>query len=150
MDAVILQRADHFEAGAVADVGQARILVAAEIALQDAAVLRAVEHRAPRFQLADAIGRFLGVQLGHPPVVHVLAAAHRVGEVDLPVVAVVDVGQRRRDAALGHDGVRFAEQRFADKPDRTPAADASIAARRPAPPAPMTSTSCSYVWYRIR
>ena len=29
------------------------------------------------------------------------------------------------------------------RPTETPAADASIAARKPAPPAPMTSTSCS-------
>ena len=33
------------------------------------------------------------------------------------------------------------------KPTETPAADASIAARSPAPPAPMTRTSCSNVWY---
>ena len=32
-------------------------------------------------------------------------------------------------------------------PTETPAADASMAARSPAPPAPMTSTSCSCVWY---
>ena len=118
MDAVVLQGADHFQAGAVADVREARIFVAAEIALQDAAVRGAVEDRAPGFEFAHAVGRFLGVQFGHAPVVDVLAAAHGVGEMDLPVVAVVDVGQRRRDAALGHDGVRFAEQRFADHADR--------------------------------
>ena len=33
MNAVILQRADHFQAGAVADVREARIAVSAEIAL---------------------------------------------------------------------------------------------------------------------
>ena len=118
MDAVVLQRADHLESRAVADVREARIAVAAEVALQDAAVLRAIEHRAPGLELAHAIRRFLGVQLRHAPVVHVLAAAHRVGEVHLPVVAVVDVGQRRRDAAFGHDRVRFAEQRLADEADR--------------------------------
>ena len=117
MDAVILQRADHFQAGAVADVGQARITMAAEIALQNPAVLGAVEHRAPGFQFADAVRRFLGVQFGHAPVVEVLAAAHGVGEMDAPVVAVVDVAQRRRHAAFGHDGVRLAQQRFADQPD---------------------------------
>ena len=79
---------------------------------------RAVEERAPRLELAHAVGRLLRVQLGHPPVVDVLSAAHGVGEVDLPVVAVVDVGQRGGDAALGHDGVRLAEQRLADQPDR--------------------------------
>ena len=88
--------------------------MAAEVALQDAAVCRAIEHRAPRFELAHALRRFLGVELGHPPVVQVLAAAHRVGEVHAPVVAVVDVGHRRRHAALGHDGVRLAEQRLGD------------------------------------
>ena len=128
VDAVVLQRADHLQAGAVADVGQARIAVAAEVALQDAAVLGAVEHRAPGLELAHAVGRFLGVQLGHAPVVEVLAAAHRVGEVDLPVVALVDVGQRRGDAALGHHRVRLAEQRLADQADRD--------ARRPTPRSP--------------
>src|SRR5687768_322352 len=34
-------------------------------------------------------------------------------------------------------------------PTDTPAAEASMAALRPAPPAPMTSTSCSCVWYSI-
>ena len=115
--AVILQRADHLEAGAIADVREPRIAMAAEIPLQDPAVLRAIEDGAPGFELADAIGRFLGVQLRHAPVVHVLAAAHRVGEVDLPAVAVVDVGERRRDAAFGHDGVGLAEERLADQPD---------------------------------
>ena len=118
VDAVVLQRADHLEAGAIADVREARIAVAAEVALQDPAVLGAIEDRAPGLELAHAVGRFLGVQLGHAPVVEVLAAAHRVGEVDLPVVAVVDVGQRRGHAAFGHDRVRLAEQRLADEADR--------------------------------
>ena len=118
MDAVILERADHLQAGAVADVGQPRIAVAAEVALEDASVLRAIEHRAPGLELADAVGRFLRVQLRHAPVVHVLAAAHGVGEMDLPVVAVVDVGQRGGDAALRHHRVRLAQERFADEADR--------------------------------
>ena len=117
MDAVVLERADHFQPGAVADVGEARVTVAAEVALQDAAVLGAVEDRAPGFQFADAVGRFLGVQLGHPPVVHVLPAAHGVGEMDFPVVAVVDIAHRRGHAAFGHDGVGLAQQRFADQAD---------------------------------
>ena len=118
MNAVILQRADHFQSGAIADVRQARIFVSAEISLQNAAVLRAIENRAPGFEFAHAIRRFPGVQLGHPPVVDVLPAAHRVGEMDLPVVAVVHVGERGGDAAFGHDGVRFAEQTFANHADR--------------------------------
>ena len=111
------ERANQFQSGAVADVGEARIAVAAEIALENSPVRRAVKHRAPGFEFVNAVGRFLGVQFGHAPVVDVLAAAHRVGEMDAPVVAVVHVGQRRRHAAFGHDGVRLAEQRFADQPD---------------------------------
>ena len=117
VDAVILQRADHLEAGAIADVREARIAMAAEVALEDPAVLGAIEHRAPGLELADAIGRFLRVQFGHAPVVDVLAAAHGVGEVHLPAVAVVDVGERRGDAPFGHDRVGLAEQRLADQPD---------------------------------
>ena len=116
--AVILQRPDQLEAGAIADVREARIAMPAEVALQDAAVRRAVEDGAVALQLAHAIRRFPGVQLRHPPVVHVLAAAHRVGEVDLPVVAIVDVAERRGHAALGHHGVRLAEERLADHADR--------------------------------
>ncbi len=115
--AVILERADHLEARAIADVREARVAMAAEVALQDAAVLRAIEDRAPGFELADAVGGFLRVKLGHLPVVEVLPAAHRVGEVHAPVVAVVGVGERRRHAALGHDGVRLAQQRLRDDAD---------------------------------
>ena len=118
MDSVILQRANHLEAGAVADVRQARIAVAAEITLQDAAVRGAVEERAPGFQLANAGGRFLGMQLGHAPAIQVLAAAHGVGKMDAPIVAVVNVRQRRGDSALGHDGVGLAEQGFRDQTQR--------------------------------
>ena len=117
VDAVILQRADHLEAGAVADVRQPRILVAAEVALEDPAVRRAIEHRAPGFELAHPIGRFPGVQLRHPPVVDVLPAAHGVGEVHLPAVAIVDVGERGGDAAFGHHRVRLAQQRLAQQTD---------------------------------
>ena len=108
--AVILQRADHLQPGAIADVREARIFVAAEISLQNAAVFRAIENRAPGLELAHPRGRFLGVQLRHPPIVDVLPAAHRVGEMDLPVVAVVHVGERGRDPAFRHHGMRFAEQ----------------------------------------
>ena len=91
--------------------------MAAEISLQDAAVLRAIEHRAPCFQFAHAIGRFLGVQFRHAPLVDVLAAAHGIGEMDLPIVAIVHIGERSGDPSLGHDRVRFAEQTFANHPD---------------------------------
>src|SRR6185503_9945297 len=55
---------------------------------------------------------------GHAPVVHILAAAHRVREVDAPRVALVHIGERRRNPALGHHRVRLPEQRLADEPNR--------------------------------
>ena len=118
VDPMILKRADHLQARPVAHVREARITVAAEVALQDPPVLGAVEERAPGLQLPDPVRRLLGVQLGHAPVVHVLAAAHRVGEVHLPVVALVDVGECRGDSAFGHHRVRLAEEGFADEADR--------------------------------
>ncbi len=108
VNAVVLQGADHFQPGAIADMGEARIFVAAKIPLQNAAVLRAIEDRAPGLEFAHPRGRFLGVQFGHPPIVDVLPAAHGVGEMDLPVIAVVHVGERGRDPAFGHHGMRFA------------------------------------------
>ena len=142
---VVLQCSDHFEAGTIAHVRKARIFVAAKVPLQNSTILRAIEHRAPRLELTHTSWRFLRVQLGHPPIVDVLPAAHRVREMHFPVVAIINIGQRRRDAAFGHDGVRLAEKPFANHAYRTPAADASIAARSPAPPEPMTRTSCSKV-----
>ena len=91
MDAVVLERADHFQAGAIADVCQAWVGVAAEIALEHPAVGRPVEECPPSFELTHAGGRFLSVQFRHPRVVQVLPTAHRVSEVDLPVVALVHV-----------------------------------------------------------
>lgn len=115
LNPVILQRANQLESCSIADVRQAWIAVAAEIALEDAPVRRAIEHGSPRLELAHAIRGFLRVQLRHAPVVDVLAAAHGVGEMDLPVVAIVHVGERGRDTTFGHDRVRLAEQRLADQ-----------------------------------
>ena len=114
---VVLQRSDHLETCPIADVGQPRIFVAAEIPLQDSAVFRPVEQGAPRLQLADGLRRFFGVKLRHAPVVEVLSASHRVGEMDGPTVPVVHVREGRRDAAFRHDGVGLAKQRLTDDPD---------------------------------
>src|SRR5687767_8293777 len=92
--------------------------MSAKISLQDLAVVRPVKDGSPRFQFSYTIRRFLCMQLGHSPVVYVLAAAHRVGKMDLPIVAVVDVRKGRRHAALGHYGMRFSEQRFAYQANR--------------------------------
>jgi hypothetical protein len=114
----VLERADHLETGAIADVGETRVAVAAEVALQDAAVGGAVEAGAPRLELAHAVGSLAREELRHAPVVEQLAAAHGVAEVHLPAVARVRGGEGRRHPALGHDRVRLPEQRLAHETDR--------------------------------
>ena len=116
--AAILQGANELEAGAVADVRETRVGMAAERPLQDAAIAGAVEDGAPLLQLAHPVGRLLGVELGHARVVEPVATDHRVAEVRGPAVAVIDVGQRGGHAALGHDGVGLAQQRLAHDADR--------------------------------
>ena len=106
----MLEGADHLQAGAVADVGEPGVAVAAEVALADQPVRRPVEERAPVLELHDPLGRLLGVELRHPPVVEHLPAAHGVAEVHLPVVLGVEVAHRRGRATLGHHRVRLAEQ----------------------------------------
>ena len=91
--------------------------MAAKVSLKDLAVFRAIENRSPGFELANAVRRFLCMQLGHAPVVNILSAAHRVGKMHLPIVAVIDVRKRRGHSPLGHHGVRLAKQRFTDQPD---------------------------------
>ena len=118
MDAVILQGPDHLEARPIANVGEPRIFMPAEISLEDAAVLRPVEQRTPCLELADRLRRFPGMELGHAPVVEVLAASHRIGKMDGPAVAIVHIRQRGRDSSFRHDGVGLAEERFADDADR--------------------------------
>ncbi len=95
--------------------------MAAEVPLGHPAVLGPVEQGAPALELVDPFRCLLGVELGHPPVVQHLAAAHRVAEVDLPVVLRVDVAHRRGHAALGHHRVGLAEQRLADEGHPQPA-----------------------------
>src|SRR5262245_11650729 len=61
VDAMVLQRADHCQARAVAHVGKSRVAVAPKIPLQYPAITGAVEQRSPGFQLSYAVGRLLGV-----------------------------------------------------------------------------------------
>ena len=49
--------------------------------------------------------------------IDVLPAAHRVGEMHFPIVAIVHIRERGGDSAFRHDGVRFAEQAIC-KPSR--------------------------------
>src|SRR5260370_12522033 len=61
LNAAILQSANHFEAGAVADMAEAVESMAAEGALQDVAAFGAVEESAPLFEFTNTIKRFLGM-----------------------------------------------------------------------------------------
>src|SRR5215471_21406206 len=114
MDSVVLQGANHFKAGAVADVRQTRVAVPAEIPLKYSAVFGAIKQGSPGLEFPNATGRFLGVQLCHAPVVDVLPAPHSVRKVDSPVIAIVHIGQSSGYAAFGHHGVRLAQQGLAN------------------------------------
>ena len=53
----------------------------------------------------------------HDRIAQVLPAAHRVGEMHFPVIAVIDISHRRRHATFSHHGVRFTKQRFTNHAD---------------------------------
>src|SRR2546423_5946575 len=50
VNAVILERANHLESGAVSHMRQTRILMSAKVALKNAPIVCAVKHRPPRFE----------------------------------------------------------------------------------------------------
>src|SRR5437667_9568285 len=117
LDAAILQRANHFEASAVAHVTKPLERVPAKGTLQDVSAFGAVEESAPLFEFANAIGGLLSMKLGHAPVVQKFSAAHRVAKMSLPTVGGIHVGHGRGNPAFGHYGVSFSEKRFADHAD---------------------------------
>ncbi len=117
LNATVLQRSNHFEAGAVADVAEAFESMAAEGALQDVAAFGAVEKSAPLFEFTNTIRRFLGMQLRHAPVVQKLSAAHGVAKMSFPTVSGIHIGHGRGDASFGHYGMSFSQKRFADHAD---------------------------------
>jgi hypothetical protein len=110
MDAVVLKRPYHLQASAISDVRKTRVSMPTEVALQNSTVLSAIEQCAPSFQFANTIRSFLGMQLGHPPIVEVLSSSHRVGEMNSPVVAIIDVGECGCHAPFRHYGMRFTEE----------------------------------------
>src|SRR4051812_23512731 len=85
LHAAILQRTDHLQPGAIADVAEAFECMSTEGALQNSSISRAIEQCAPLFELANALRSLLRMELRHPPVVHELAAAHRIAEVGTPI-----------------------------------------------------------------
>jgi hypothetical protein len=107
MNTVILKRPDHLQARAIADVSQSWIFVSAEVSLQDLSIFSSIEDRAPCFQFANAGRGFFSMELRHTPIVDVLAAAHRIGEMDFPVISAVCGAQRGGNAAFSHHGVGF-------------------------------------------
>src|SRR5215831_10226044 len=98
-------------------MGKSRIFVAAKMSLQNSAVFCAIKNGAPSLELAHPIWRFLRVQFSHAPLIDILTAAHGIGEMHLPIVAFIDVAQRRCDSALRHYRVRFTQKRFTDEAD---------------------------------
>ena len=114
----VLQRADHLEARCGRRRGPAADSVCPPKLRCRIRPSFVRSNTAPHsFELAHPLRRLLGVELGHAPLVEELAAAHRVAEMHLPAVAVLDIGQRRRHAAFGHHRVRLAQQRLADQAD---------------------------------
>src|SRR3712207_3218630 len=93
-------------------------LFRSEGALGDPALRRPIEERAPLLELDDPLGGLLGERLDHLPVVEELPAVHSVDEVLAPGVVGVHVAHGGGYAALGHDGVRLAEQALGNYPDR--------------------------------
>ena len=139
----VLQGSDHLEPGAITDVGETRVAVAAEVALEDPSIRCAIEERPPLLELQHPFRSLLRVDLRHAVVVQHLAAAHGVAEVDLPVVVLVHVAECGGNAAFGHHGVGLPSNDLQTRAVRASCRMASIAARSPAPPAPMTTTSYS-------
>src|SRR5437667_12437528 len=116
MDTVVLKCANHFQSGAIADMGESRIFVPAKMSLQNPSIFSTIENGAPRFKLADAVRRFLPVQLSHAPMVHILTAPHDIGGADLPLVALIDIGERPRDSGLNHTRRLLAQKTLATWP----------------------------------
>src|SRR5918912_793698 len=92
--AMVLQGPDHLQSGAISYVRQPGISVSSEVPLQNAPILRPVEDSTPRLQFFHAIWSFFGMQLGHAPLIDILAAAHRIGEMDPPIVAIIHIRER--------------------------------------------------------
>src|ERR671921_2365505 len=109
---------DELEPCPVADVAEAAVGMAAEGTLGDPALRRPVEECPPLLELVDPVWGLFGEGLDHPPVIEELAAPHGVDKVLAPGVVGVDVPDRGRDTALGHDGVGLAQQALGDDADR--------------------------------
>src|SRR6267142_4351389 len=114
MNAAILKRPYHLETGAIADMTKPLESMPAKSSLKNFSVAGSIEHGSPLFQLANSIWGLLRMNVGHPPVIQKLSAAHRVAKMRAPIVRFVHIGNRCGDAAFSHDSVRLTEERFTD------------------------------------
>src|SRR5207244_3903754 len=87
-DGLILEGANELQAGTIADVVKAAVLMASERALGDQAFRGPVEDRAVLLQFQHTLGSLFGEDLGGAPVVEESAPLHRIREMDLPAIAL--------------------------------------------------------------
>ena len=123
LDALLVERLDDHVAGAVGGVAGApdRAFaevagVAAEAALVDPAVGRAVEGQAHVLELEHRVDRFAGQNFGRVLVDEIVATLDGVEHVPFPVV-FFGVAEGGADAALGGAGVRARRVELADDRD---------------------------------
>jgi hypothetical protein len=74
------------------------------------------------------------MQLCHPPVAQVLAAAHGVGKVNTPAIPVIHIPHCRGDATLGHDSVCFAQEGLRNESDLYPSCRGLDSSAQTCPP----------------
>jgi hypothetical protein len=117
MNTVILKGPNHFQTGTVTDMRKSWVFVPSKVTLEYSTVLCPIEQGAPFLEFTNTIWSLPGVQFCHTPVVEILPPAHRVREVDLPVVTVIDMTHRGRHATFRHYRMGLAEQRFAQDSD---------------------------------
>ena len=89
---VVLERSNHLETGPVTDMSQTWVLVSTKVTLQNTPVLGTIEDCSPSLKFSCSSRRFLRVEFGHAPIVQVLSTPHSVGEMNFPIVSVINIG----------------------------------------------------------
>src|SRR5882762_1186690 len=135
VDGMVLQRANHLQSGAVAHMRQARVAMATEIALQDAAVLRTVKERAHSSSSLTRAGASWACTCAMRQLLSILPPR---------IVSRKCTCQLSRGSTLARAAATppsamtvwaFPNRDLQISPTDTPCAAASMAARNPAPPA---------------
>ena len=126
-----------FLAGGVAEGVDDAVVAMAAFAAQGEAAGFEVEMRAPFDQFADPLGRLANDHLDHLAIAELAAGGERVGDVVLEAVfGIPNAG----DAPLGIGAVRLMQLSLLTTTTES-RGSVAIAARRPASPPPMISTS---------